>query len=51
MVKTFHPIQHESPIPTVIEGYNIVNTNSLDTIEMSSVHHHLNSLDCSLSDS
>lgn len=51
MVKTLHSIQHDSPIPIVIECENVVNMDGFGTTKVSGVDHNFNSLDYSISDS
>ena len=50
MTKTIHSIQHDSPIPIVIEDGNIVDANSFGTTKMPGVDHNSSSLNYSVSD-
>ena len=49
MIKMLHSIQHDSPIPIVIEDEKIVNMDSFGTTKMLGVDHNSNSLDYSVS--
>ena len=50
MTKTIHSIQHDSPMPIVIEDGNIVDANSFGTTKMPGVDHNPSSLNYSVSD-